>query len=281
MNRLRETTHDVVDGFLDLVLRSGWAAAAAYQVGLQGRVQTHHLSLPIRRADGAPPLRLGFASDFHGGPATHPSLIDEACRALAATRPELILLGGDFVSINVGHVDAVADALGSIPAPLGRYAVLGNHDYRRRRGSIVARSLELHGIEVLHNTNVRLPPPHDDVWICGIDDVELGSPDADAALRDADGTRLVLMHEPDGLLAIGERPFDAAFCGHTHGGQIALPGGKPLVLPTGTLNRRFSHGLFTLEARRYLLVSRGVGCSGVPIRVFASPEVHAVELTSQ
>ena len=281
MTRLRDVAQDIVDGILDVVLRSGWARALSYHSGLQGGLKMRHLTLRVGRAPGAPPLRVGFASDFHGGPATHPRQLAAACAMLARARPDVLLLGGDFVSLNVGYVDAVTAALGAIQAPLGRFAVLGNHDYRRRRAPIVTRSLELNGIEVLHNHNVRLAPPHDDVWICGLDDIQLGVPDADAALEGADGTRLVLMHGPDGLLALGDRRFDVAFCGHTHGGQIALPWGTPVILPRGTLGRRYSSGYFRLRPEGdggHLLVSRGVGCSGVPVRLFAWAEVHEVTI---
>jgi predicted MPP superfamily phosphohydrolase len=282
--RARKTSalREAVDVILDVVYRSGGAATLAYHLGLQGRLRVKHHAFRFRgRAAGSAPLRVAFASDFHSGPVTHHALIEQACAALTDARPDVLLLGGDFISLNVGHVDEMAARLREIPAPLGRYAVLGNHDYRRHRAGIVSRALELHGVEVLHNGNVRLPPPHDDVWICGLDDVEFGSPDPDAMLQGADGTRLVIMHGPDGLLALGDRRFELAFCGHTHGGQIALPGGTPILIPGGTLNRTYSNGLYDVRgdgAGGKLLVSRGVGCSTLPVRLFAPPEVHLCEI---
>ena len=281
MSRLRNVGHELFDFLLDVVLRSGWARTVSYHAGLHGALRLREHTLRVRSATAAPPLRVGFASDFHAGPVTHPAHIEAAAALLASAQPDVVLLGGDFVSLNVGYVDDVARVLGAIPAPLGRFAVLGNHDYRRRRSGIVTRALELHGIEVLYNYNVRLPAPHDDVWVCGLDDYELGTPDGEAALAGADGTRLVLMHGPDGLLALGDRRFEAAFAGHTHGGQIALPWGTPIVVPGGKLDRRYSHGLFDVasESRSgHLLVSRGVGCSAFPIRAFADPEVHLIRV---
>jgi predicted MPP superfamily phosphohydrolase len=89
------------------------------------------------------------------------------------------------------------------------------------------------------------------------------------------------MHGPDGLLALGDRRFELAFCGHTHGGQVALPGGTPILIPGGALNRTYSNGLFDVRgagAGGKLLVSRGVGCSTLPVRLFAPPEVHLCEI---
>ena len=90
------------------------------------------------------------------------------------------------------------------------------------------------------------------------------------------GTTIVLMHSPDGLDAIGDRPFDLALCGHTHGGQVALPWGTPLLVPGGHLNRTYCAGRFAVGpgGKSTLLVSRGVGCSTIPVRMFATPEVH-------
>ena len=114
---------------LGVVYREGWAAALAHRVGLQGRISAaaHTLHLLHWPAD-APPLRVAFASDFHAGPTTHPALLEAACAAIAEADVDLLLLGGDFVSLHARHVERIAGLLASVPALLGRFAVLGNHD---------------------------------------------------------------------------------------------------------------------------------------------------------
>lgn len=218
------------------------------------------------------PLRIAFASDFHAGPTTHPDLLADACGVLARLQADVLLLGGDFVCLDARYVDSLAERLGSLPAPLGRFAVLGNHDlwvdYRH-----IERRLERVGIELLCNRNVRLPPPFEDLWICGLDDHWSGRPDARAALAGADGVRILLMHQPSGLLDLAGERVEVAFCGHTHGGQLALPGGFPLVLPHGRLSRRYSRGAHPLGPGGTLFVSRGIGCSTLPLRAFSSPDV--------
>ena len=262
---------------LDVVYHGGWAAALARRVGGQEapRTTAHTVRVAAPRGVAAPALRVAFASDFHAGPTTHPAVIAEACAALAAAEPDLLLLGGDFVSFHARYVDDLAARLGAVRAPLGAFAVLGNHDLMADDEHI-ARRLEAHGVRPLTNRNARLPPPHDHVWLCGLDDAEQGTPDADAAFAGADGVRLVLMHSPDGLSAIGERPFALAFCGHTHGGQIILPGDKAVIVPQGPLARRYRAGVFALGGAgdRVMLVSRGVGCTVLPFRRGAEPEVH-------
>jgi predicted MPP superfamily phosphohydrolase len=136
-------------------------------------------------------------------------------------------------------------------------------------------------VRVLDNEALRLPEPFDDVTVCGISDADRGDPRPDLALDGARGTRVVLMHSPEGLRAIGDRPFGLALCGHTHGGQVALPWGTPILMSGGALNRRYVRGTFALdgESPRQLLVTNGVGCSTAPVRLFAVPEVHLCLIT--
>ena len=136
------------------------------------------------------------------------------------------------------------------------------------------------GVVVITNRNVRLPPPFDWVWVCGLDDPVCGIPDGEAAVAGAEGCRIVLMHSPSGLLALRNRRFDLALCGHTHGGQIALPNGTPIYLPRGPLTRKYSRGRFELPDGGTLLVTTGVGFTGVPIRVFADPEILLCHITA-
>jgi len=263
----------------DALYAGGWPARIAWRTGLQGRLEVveHRLPLPGRRP-GAPPLRVAFASDFHAGPATAPRLLAEVGRALVAMRPDLLLLGGDFVSFHARHVRDLEPLLRAIDAPLGRLAVLGNHDLIGDDAWIVER-LAAAGVRTLVNENVRLPAPHDDLWVCGLDDASRGAPDAARAFAGADGVRLLLAHSPDALASVGPRRFEVGFCGHVHGGQFVLPNGRPLVTHEGEWSRRYMRGGLVQpaspgEGRRALLVSRGIGCGNFPLRYNADPQVH-------
>jgi uncharacterized protein len=283
-----------IDYLLDRAFRPwGWAAAASRYLGLQGRVRVSTSTITIQasgvrdHADPppfSPPLRIGFASDFHAGPTTHPSVFEEACGLLRTLRPDVLLLGGDYVSLDAANIGTLTRQLSSIGAPGGKFAVMGNHDLGRSETDIV-RALEEIGVTVLRNACARLPSPYDDVWICGLDDPIDGDPRADLAMDAADGIRVVVMHAPDGLLAIGDRDFTVAFSGHTHGGQLSWPSGKPIVVPAGLLSRRYASGRFQLPGDpakgRRLIVSRGVGCSALPIRLFSPPEVHLCTLATR
>jgi predicted MPP superfamily phosphohydrolase len=287
--RLTRTRRTLELAFDELFRPGNWAAAASYRLGLQGRVRVSTTVVHARQSvdtatDGPtpiatdrPPLRIAFASDFHAGPTTSRRTLEMACEALAALEPHVLLLGGDFISVRADDVNRLVPLLEAIPAPLGKFAVLGNHDLRANHPAIVDH-LEHAGVTMLTNAWSTLTAPFDDVTICGLDDALRGDPRADEAMDSAPagGTRIVLMHAPGCLHAIGDRPFDLAVCGHTHGGQIALPWGKAIVVPEGRLNRRYQAGTYALspDGVRRLLVSRGVGCSLLPVRLFAGPEVH-------
>jgi predicted MPP superfamily phosphohydrolase len=262
---------------LDSFFRPGhWASRLSYALGLQGRLETTTTIVePRGRARRPRPRRIAFASDFHAGATTHPRLLAGACEALDRLEPDLLLLGGDFVSVRASYIDRLAPHLAAIRAPFGKLAVLGNHDLRANSSHVIA-ALEAAGVRMLTNDRVTLGAPFTDITVCGLDDPTRGTPRADRALDGVAGTRIVLMHSPDGLESIGDRPFDLALCGHTHGGQVALPWGTPLFGPGGRLNRLYCNGRFDVgcHGASVLLVSRGVGCSTIPIRAFAAPEVH-------
>jgi predicted MPP superfamily phosphohydrolase len=271
-----------IEMMLDRVFRpAGWAAAVSYRVGLQGRVRIRETVLRSSCAQRrAVPLRIAFASDFHAGPTTDRRTLVAACRALANMKPDILLLGGDFVSVRGSDVAQLEPLLAEIEAPHGKFAVLGNHDLRANTTPIVD-ALGRAGVRLIVNARVTLDAPFDNIALCGLDDPSYGEPRPELALDGATGIRVVLMHSPETLSAIGNRAFDLALCGHTHGGQVALPWGTPILLPGGPLNRRYCRGQFDLggEPARTLLVSRGVGCSALPARVFAAPEVHLCLIT--
>jgi predicted MPP superfamily phosphohydrolase len=260
-----------MDRFQLLIYRNGWPSRLARFLGRRPgfRIVEHTVELS---AGSSPEFTIGFASDFHAGPTTNPELLRAACEALRQAEPDLLLLGGDFVSLDAHQIDWLAPLLGEIPTPLGSYAVLGNHDHWNDPNRIT-EALEAAGIEVLTNRNRRLAAPYQDVWICGLDDFVSGAPDVTSSLTGADGVRVVLMHAPANLVDLTGERFDLAVCGHTHGGQIALPGGTPLAVAPGPLSRVYSRGRFEMDHGGTLLVSVGLGCSTLPLRVNADPEV--------
>jgi len=272
--------HKAVDLALGILYAGGWPALLTNAIGLQGELEVSEHVFRIPRArENAPVLRVAFASDFHAGPTLHPRLLHQTLSALADARADLLLLGGDFVSFHARYVRDLLDGLAAIEAPCGKFAVLGNHDLLGD-DEYVTRRLADAGVTTLVNANARLPAPHDDVWVCGLDDWNEGTPDAERAVAGADGTRILLMHQPDGLLVMGDHRFDIAFCGHVHGGQFLKWNGTPAIRHRGPISTLYMHGgVFHVGARSTpVLVSRGIGTSTLPARRRADPQVHVCHL---
>lgn len=265
---------------LDSALLRGFVARWSYRCGLHGRLGvTRHEILLANEQQLPAPLVLAFASDFHAGPTTHPDVFSSLIDALIGQRPDVLLLGGDYVSSKAEYVDVLSDGLSRCKPPLGKYAVLGNHDLWADEERITRR-LAAAGVAVLVNRNITLPPPFDCVSICGIDDPWTGSADVAKAFAGAGPIRIFLSHSPDGLLLLDEEQFDLGLAGHTHGGQIALRDGTPILGAGGPLSRKYARGRFEIAGRGPLIVSRGIGCSNIPIRINSDPELVICTLTS-
>jgi predicted MPP superfamily phosphohydrolase len=276
----RGANFSVLRGFaesLQGILWAGhWPARLLDWVG-RHRVHEARHALDLGRA-GRPPLKLAFASDLHIGPLTPPRLLDQAFRALAAFAPDLLVLGGDYVFLDVTPAMAATleRLVASVPAAT-KLAVLGNHDLWTDHGHI-ERALERAGARVLVNQSVQLPPPHDDVALVGIDEPWTGSPQPEVAFAGAAGAsvRIAVAHAPEAVPDVAGRGAALMLCGHTHGGQVALPSG-PIVVH-GPLGRRWPGGLYALDGMS-LFVSRGVGAVDLPLRMYAPSDVGLFTIT--
>ena len=225
---------------LDSALLRGFIAKWAYRWGWHGdlKVTTHTICL-LSETPLPAPLTLAFASDFHAGPTTHPEVYARLAQELTDHRPDVVLLGGDFVSRRAEYVAPLLRSLATYRPPLGRFAVLGNHDLWTDDEEDLP-PIDSCGVEVLVNRNVALAPPFDCVSICGIDDPWTGEADSAKAFDGAGAIRIWLTHSPDGLLLLGDQKYAVAFAGHTHGGQICMRDGTPLVGAAGPLSRSHS-----------------------------------------
>jgi predicted MPP superfamily phosphohydrolase len=222
-------------------------------------------------------MRVAFASDLHAGRMTPTGTISSACDALMEAAPDLILLGGDFVCSLTEELELVLPSLRRLRAPCGVFAVMGNHDHCANADTITAQ-LESIGIGVLRNRSVQLEEPFGNVLLVGLDDHLGGLANAADARWDTSCATLLLIHQPSGLLDAGERPFDLALAGHTHGGQITLPGGIAPMAASGPLSRMYRAGRYQLPGGRVLCVSVGVGQSLLPFRLGPRTEVLIVDL---
>jgi len=259
-----------------VVYARDWPARVLGRIPAASRVHAIRRALPLGRGARAP-VRLAFASDLHIGPLTPPQLLEEAFRTLAAFAPHVLVLGGDYVFLDVTARAAVMleRLVASVPAAV-KVAVLGNHDLWTDHHTI-ERALTAGGARVLVNETALLPPPHDDVALVGLDEPWTGRPDAVRAFagsRDA-AVRIAVAHAPEAVPHVRGHGAALMLCGHTHGGQIALPSGPIVVY--GPMGRRWPAGFHDADGVP-LFVSRGIGTVDLPLRSWAPPDVALFEI---
>ena len=227
-------------------------------------------------------LRIAVVADLHaGGPHVGERRLEQVVERVNRERPDLVALLGDYVDPVIPGIDpmapeSVAAHLGHLRAPLGSVAVLGNHDWRND-GARVAEALRAVGIPVLENDAVALDAHGGRLWVAGVADLREREPDLEAALAPVDDEApvVLLTHDPDVFPAVPER-VSLTIAGHLHGAQIDLAGVRRLTIPS-RFGTRYLAG-HRVEGSRHLYVSRGVGTSGLPLRLRAPAAVEVLEL---
>jgi predicted MPP superfamily phosphohydrolase len=259
-------------------------ALAAYAGWIEPRrlvVRESRLELPHWPRELAG-LRAGFMTDFHGGaPHAGPATIERWVARMNEQRPDIVLLGGDFVDAHFlfgGRMDPepIAERLAALNAPHGAVAVLGNHDWRQF-GARMWNALTAAGIHVLENDAVAIPDRRATFHVAGLADLRSRRPDTVAALEHvpAGAPVLMLAHDPDLFPLVPER-VALTVAGHTHAGQIALPYIRRPFIPS-YYGERYARG-HIVEDGRHLVVGAGLGTSGAPVRLLAPPELLVLEL---
>ncbi len=279
----------------------GSLGLGAYALGVEPayrlRVQAYAPQLPGWPGDL--PLTIAAIADPHVGEPYMPlRRVEEIVAATNALNPDLIVLLGDYAA---GHrfvtrpvpIADFAKAAAALKAPLGTYAILGNHDWwddpealRRGTGPVLGRrALEAVGIPVLENDAVRIAKDGRAFWLLGLGD-QLAFPGRrNPGVDDLPGTlakitddapAILLAHEPDIFPQVPDR-VALTLSGHTHGGQVRLVGYSPVV-PSRHGNR-YAYG-HVVEGARHLIVSGGLGTSIMPVRFGIPPEIVTVTLGS-
>jgi predicted MPP superfamily phosphohydrolase len=195
-----------------------------------------------------------------------------------------VLFGGDYVNMQPfggGRVPprTTAAALSRLEAPLGRFAILGNHDYVYGERA-VADAFEQHGIPVLDHARRSMRFQDHAVDLVGVPDAHVTRAEAYALLAGLSAQRptIVLAHDPVWFAHLPAGPH-LMLAGHTHGGQIRLPG-IGVVRTATKAPRRWIHGLIE-ERGQYLYVTSGIGTSGLPLRWGVPPEIAVLEMSGK
>lgn len=248
-------------------------------------------------------LTIAVVSDLHADTRFMPmARIREVVAQANALKPDLIYIAGDLraqdnMFMTPLPLEDVVAALAKLQAPLGVYAVLGNHDWwddaptqtSQKGPPVTAQLLRDAGIKLLINGAEALDHPSP-IWLAGLDSQQAferpkgthdGADDLEAAIDGVpeDALCILLAHEPDIFATLPDRVppgfIELVLSGHTHGGQVRLFGRRP-VIPSA-YGERFAYG-YSREAGRDLIVSGGLGCSTLPLRLGVLPEIVHVTL---
>jgi predicted MPP superfamily phosphohydrolase len=228
------------------------------------------------------PLRIAVIADLHAGaPYIGETKIERVVTLANAARPDLILLAGDYVIQGViggEHIaiETVAEKLSALSAPLGVYAVIGNHD-RWENDAHIASVLEKAGIRVLENRAAEISRSEESLRLVGLSDAFTSVPDIAGALADVpdDARVLCFTHSPD-IFPDLPRTCALTIAGHTHGGQVWLPMlGRPIV--PSRFDQLYAAGLVR-ENGKVLFVSTGIGTSIIPVRFGVIPEISVLNV---
>ena len=258
---------------------------SARSLGGRGHYRRRHLKAgrfqvreELLQVPGLPSGLEGFCvvhiSDLHAGPFLGAGDLVEVVRAANEVRPDLVFLTGDLITHGWHDAMIVLDDLAELRPRLASLAVFGNHDYRGREEGKIELAFAERGIRFLRNTSWIHDTGAGVLSVVGLEDLEearwIDVETARAGTESAD-VELALSHNPWGGPLMASGRCAAVFSGHTHGGQVNLPGARGLG--PAHPGSRVRLGPTTL------IVSRGLGCIGLPLRVGAPAEIVVARLS--
>jgi predicted MPP superfamily phosphohydrolase len=249
------------------------------------RLEVVRLDVSVRgltkRLDG---LKIGVISDFHAGAFTTRGDITRAVNVVENEKPDLVALLGDYVdgayshsSKNVKKGGFVFDALKRLKAPLGVYAVLGNHDHWTDAG-LVRKELSKLPLSLLDNQGIDLDHG---LAVAGVDDFWEGPANTLEAIRNLNSESVIVMlsHNPDvNLQMVEDDRVRLVISGHTHGGQIRIPVINQAPWIPCSWKYRGSSGLMRETEHRWTFITKGVGTFFLPVRLACPPDVGILRL---
>jgi predicted MPP superfamily phosphohydrolase len=241
-------------------------------------VSIERVTVPLKKLPSAVEgFKIVLMSDFHLYPYTKIDYIRKVVAEANALKPDIIALTGDYVSHRSEAIFELAPVLGGLNATHGIYAVLGNHDIWSG-ANIIKQGLGEAKLTVLKNQTVPISVGESNIYVAGLDDGWAGQPDLRGALEPVPGagTTVLLMHEPDFAdNYANDGRVSLQLSGHTHGGQVRLPGIGALKLPP--YGKKYDQGLYKVRDM-WLYTTRGIGVIAVPVRFNCRPEITELTL---
>jgi len=222
-------------------------------------------------------LRVAFLTDIHHGPYTSLAAVASMVRTAQSLQPDLILLGGDYSLRENKYIRPCFDVLQGLNAPLGAFGVLGNHDYAHGLED-TREGMKAAGIQELTNSGLWLTRGTSRLRLGGVDDLWRGRPDVQPALGGAtiNDACVIVSHNPDVAETLTDRRVGLMLSGHTHGGQVCVPGMVNPFVPS-RYGMKYAKGLVEAPTTK-VYVSKGLGLTGLPMRFNCPPELTLLTL---
>ena len=221
-------------------------------------------------------IKVVHFSDTHLGFNKDAGDLSELVNDIQKEAPDLICFTGDIVDSESADLIEAVPILARLSAPLGKFAIFGNHDYKHTEQ--LAGLLKDAGFRLLRNESTLIKRGNESIAITGLEDMLHGKPDPQAAIKHIPkGTfTVLLMHEPDYADTAEAFPFNLQLSGHSHGGQIRLPLLGALFTPYGS--QKYITGLYYTAKKMPVYVNRGFGETYMPFRLLCRPELTVFTL---
>ncbi|MFH0898764.1 MAG: metallophosphoesterase [bacterium] len=273
----KESKHRPVIGTIGVIFALSWVI-----IFFGAFIEPHRLDVKevdFSMADESTDvIKAVVVSDFHVGPYKKGSWIEKVVQKVNEQDPDIIFIPGDFISSGVDDIQYLRP-LRDLKAPLGVFAVTGNHDYAGDASDSVISALLEMGITVLENEKTIIYGFQKEVILAGISDIWFEGNVYKTLSGTSDEDLVILLsHNPDAVLYANADLADLIISGHTHGGQIRLPFFGSVSQIPNVLGRDYDQGLFWY-GNQPLFVTSGVGETGPRARLFNSPEIVIMNIS--
>jgi len=219
--------------------------------------------------------KITFISDLHCQENFDPKRLGNIATRINSLKPDIIILGGDYIDRDGKFVDDCFSQLATLDAPLGKFGILGNHDIEAGFDKIKDAMVK-NGITPLVNENRQVAINGRSITIAGVDETWYGNPDGAKTMQNAAPFTVYIEHDPSYFEKYYPQGADLLLAGHTHGGQVTLFG-----IPFASLIHRhhykYEKGVFN-EPGRTVIVSNGIGATVLPLRFFCRPQINLITL---
>jgi len=195
-----------------------------------------------------------------------------------AIAPDIIVVTGDLIDSNHTDIKAAIDYISQAVLIAPVYFVTGNHEIWSEQYTVLAVELVKYGVIILDNKSIILTRNGAEISLIGLPDGDVISKESETVFDFAGKIFCILLsHRPELLNEYAQKEVDLVFAGHAHGGQIRIPFLGGLFAPNQGLFPKYTSGIYT-QADTTMVVSRGLGNSVIPVRVFNRPELVVVSL---